>query len=158
YVIGVARFPSADAFGQIVGSPLGGGQAYTLHISLEDHALNPGGSDPVAEVEPNELPFQPPPDLPPPDLSLFAQNGDDADWVVNTDPDLRDTGTFPHVYVRGTGDGTFDYYSFTVTDPGSVVILDFTENTFDLMSAFLYDANGVLLAQAIHVFPSAAIH
>src|SRR5262249_10512207 len=104
YVIGVAHHGSQDEFRQIRGHPLSSADAYTLHIALENRALNPGGSDPVAEVEPNAPPLPPPPDL-----SLFAQNVDDADWVVNSDPDLIDAGTIPHVYVRGTGDGTFDY-------------------------------------------------
>jgi hypothetical protein len=162
YVIGVANVGSRDAFGQIGGYALLDGDAYTLHISLENHALNPGGSDPVAEVEPND-----PPIPPPPDLGLFAQNLDDADWVLNTDtlvivtkattgpvydPIVHDAGTFPHVSVRGTGDGTFDYYSFTVTDPGSQVFFSFTEDKTGILQAFLYDAHGSLVASQISGF------
>jgi hypothetical protein len=161
YVIGIARRFSEDVFGQIGGSPLLEGDSYTLHISLENHALNTNVSDLVAEVEPNE-----PPVPPPPDLSLFAQNLDEADWVLNFDPaitvwsdnfELLGAGNVPHVYVHGTGDGTFDYYSFTVTESGSFVGLQFLDDSFGHLEVFLYDASGVLLTRTTSDFSTRAI-
>src|SRR5262249_32618005 len=99
YVIGVARFPSADTFGQIVGTPLFGADAYTLHISLENHALNPGGSDPVAEVEPNGLQQH----LVQDNLSQFAQNVDGAGWNLGVNPDIFEATALPHISIEGTG-------------------------------------------------------
>jgi len=93
----------------------------------------------VAEVESNDSP-------------AGAQNLDDADWSLADDPNIDQSTSVPHVSVQGTGDGTFDYYSFTVSNAGDVGTfdIDFGGNTegvghIDTM-IFLYDSNGNLLA------------
>lgn len=56
----------------------------------------------------------------------------------------------PHVTVRGTGNGTFDYYSFTITQPGQVAAFDIDSTLPDGVNQidtqlFLYDQAGNLL-------------
>jgi hypothetical protein len=53
----------------------------------------------------------------------------DSGWTKDFNPDIGDTQTntsltIPHVTIHGTGDTTFDYYSFTVATAGSRGIFD----------------------------------
>ena len=59
--------------------------------------------------------------------------------------DIVDPTTIPHVSIEGTGDGTFDYYSFTVSEAGSRGIFDIDYENID-SSLLLYDDAGSLLA------------
>ena len=61
---------------------------------------------PVAEVEPN-------------DTLATAQSISNASFSLDSDANITDSTIIPHATVTGTGDGTFDYYSFTVKDAGS---------------------------------------
>jgi hypothetical protein len=94
---------------------------------------------PVVEVEPN-------------DSRATAQNLDGATFTVANDPDITDSTTVPHVSVNGTGDGTFDYYSFTVAHAGDRGIFDIDHESsvfgpgLDTM-LFLYDSAGNLIAE-----------
>lgn len=94
---------------------------------------------PVDEVEQN-------------DTFAGAQNID-AYFSLDADPNIADyTGaentstTVPHATINGTGDGTYDYYSFTVPE--------YVISSFDIDGAYpgfdsvlrLYDSNGTLVA------------
>jgi hypothetical protein len=140
YIIGVGEFNSFNFGGEIDGNAPDPGDFYTLHISLENTLLNPGGADPVAEVEPN----QPPPPTPP-DLAAFAQDINGEVFNRNPDPFIESADTIPHLSIDGTGDGTFDYYVFDVSAPGSRGIFDIDFENFDT-ELFLYDTDGNLLA------------
>jgi hypothetical protein len=53
----------------------------------------------------------------------------DASFSLEFDPDIGDFNantslTIPHVSVRAAGDGTLDFYSFTVTQANTLVVLD----------------------------------
>jgi hypothetical protein len=80
-----------------------------------------------------------------------AMRLDDRGWSLDANPDITDSTTIPHVTITGTGDDTFDYYSFTVTQPGATAILDIdnaalpNDNVFDT-ELFLFDSSGQLLA------------
>ncbi len=85
-----------------------------------------------------------------------AQNLDDEFWTLDFSPNIGDQSsntstTVPHASVEGDGDGTFDYFAFTVTAPDEVGIFDIdfghdgSANGFD-SQLFLYDSNGTLLA------------
>ncbi|HUR55183.1 MAG TPA: pre-peptidase C-terminal domain-containing protein, partial [Gemmataceae bacterium] len=86
---------------------------------------------PVAEAEPN-------------DSQGTAQSLDGATFTVASDPFVTQSFTIPHITVLGTGDGTFDYYSFTA-GAGDRGIFDIDFENFDSM-LFLYGPSGNLLA------------
>jgi len=96
---------------------------------------------PVSELEPNGT-------------FADAQNIDayfslDADPNISNDPTGTEntSTTVPHATINGTGDGTYDYYSFTVPEGGGI-------GSFDIDGAYpsfdsvlrLYDSNQALLA------------
>jgi len=72
----------------------------------------------------------------------------DGLFSTGANPNIVDAQTIPWVSIAGTGNGTFDYYSFTVNAPGSrgIFDIDFTtgglntwlaiwDSNFDLVSA-----------------------
>ena len=65
-----------------------------------------GGPDPINEVEPN-------------DTIGGAQNIDGAGFNLDVNANIFSSTTIPHITVLGTGDGTFDYYAFTIDVAGS---------------------------------------
>lgn len=85
-----------------------------------------------------------------------AQNIDDS-FSLDEDPNIANSTTVPHATVVGTGNGTFDFYSFTVPQAGTQVAF----STFDIDGGMvysdgyssedfdswlrLYDSNGTLL-------------
>jgi hypothetical protein len=91
----------------------------------------------IAEVESN-------------DSLVGAQDLDDAGWTLAENPEIAQSTSNSHVTIHGTGDGTFDYYSFTVTNAGDVGLFDIDDggNGTGPMDTviFLYDASGNLLA------------
>ncbi len=98
---------------------------------------------PVNDVEPNSTPDT-------------AQNLDSQTFTVAPDPNIEQSRSMPHLTILGTGDGTFDYYSFTVANAGDVGIFDIDvsfPNTGPVSPAslntelFLYDSSYTLLAQ-----------
>lgn len=99
---------------------------------------------PVAEVEPN-------------DTLASAQNVH-ASFSTEADANITDSTLIPHATVNGTGDGTFDYYTFTVRDAGSrgIFDIDFTFGVFDTFDPmlFLYATDGTLLAQNDDIAPA----
>lgn len=69
-----------------------------------------------------------------------------SSFTVGPNPDITNSDIWPWVSVAGTGDGTFDYYSFDVPLAGTTVgIFDTDYNNFDT-ELFLYDSNGNPLA------------
>ncbi len=95
-----------------------------------------------------------------------AQNLDDEFWTLDFSPDIGNqvsntSTTIPHASVQGDGDGTFDYYAFTVNAPGELGIFDIdygfdgTANGFDA-ELYLYDNAGNLLASNLNAGASSA--
>ncbi|MEZ6146189.1 MAG: DVUA0089 family protein [Planctomycetaceae bacterium] len=108
-------------------------------LSLTAGAANSAFAVPVTEVEPNN--------------TLATAQNIDFKFSYDADSNITDSTLIPHATISGTGDGTFDYYSFTVYEPGfrGIFDIDFTFpfgmfGTFDPM-LFLYAADGTLLAQ-----------
>ena len=94
----------------------------------------------VSEVEPNNSRAQ-------------AQNID-ASFDLSANAEIFDSTTVPHATVNGTGDGTYDYYKFTVPQGDPVrVVLDMDHTTPDWVAnddpyydswIDLYDSNNWL--------------
>ncbi|HZJ15018.1 MAG TPA: PKD domain-containing protein [Chthoniobacteraceae bacterium] len=82
----------------------------------------------ITEIEPN---------------NGFAQTQNvDGDFSVGAVYGIENSGLWPWVSIRGTGNGTFDYYSFTVPQGGANVIIDM-DYTVDLDSWLdLFTNNG----------------
>ncbi|MEZ6031699.1 MAG: DVUA0089 family protein [Planctomycetaceae bacterium] len=104
----------------------------------------------VLEVEPNNLIGDP-------------QNLDDDRWSLIDNPNIGDSTntntstTIPYIQVVGFGDGSFDYYSFTVANAGDRGIFDIDfSNNIDT-EIFLYDAAGNLLFSNDDSFPAAGV-
>jgi hypothetical protein len=66
----------------------------------------------IAELEPNNT-------------GATAQNVN-GNFSLDNDPNITNSTTIPHVSIRATGDGTYDFYRFTSL--GGIIILD-TDNT-----------------------------
>jgi hypothetical protein len=82
FIIGVGKWPSDNDGGQIAGAVQEAGDVYVLHISLENHPLNPSGVDAVLEVESNDPPAS-------------AQNVDGGGWNLDVGDDTtRINGLF----------------------------------------------------------------
>lgn len=114
------------------------------------HGLTPAfdgsrvaGAGTVTEQEPN-------------DSLAGASNLDGAQWSLVFDANVGDSlvntsTTIPHVRINATGNGTFDYYKFTVSAAGLRGIFDIDgaqtgqPGTIDTQ-LFLYDLAGNLLA------------
>ncbi|MFO0903384.1 MAG: Ig-like domain-containing protein [Pirellulales bacterium] len=88
----------------------------------------------------------------------FNVNNLDSGWTTSTDPNIGDSvtntsTTIPHVSIQGTGDGSFDYYSFTVADAGARGIFDIDGGDTGAPGSFhsylrLYDADGNVIAMS----------
>lgn len=85
-----------------------------------------------------------------------AVNLDNAGFSLDFDANIGDSVTntsavIPHISIQGTGNGTHDFYSFTVTNAGDRGIFDIDNGAdpdggfFD-SELFLFDSNGNLLA------------
>jgi len=59
---------------------------------------------------------------------------------------LNMSAAIPHATIEAVGDGSFDYYQFTVLAAGTLGYFDIDGATFD-SEIFLFDANGNLLAR-----------
>jgi len=88
-------------------------------------------ASPLAEQEPN-------------DTIGTAQNADGF-YSLDANPDIANSTTNPHVEINGSGNGTFDYYSFSIPAAGTQGTFDIDYENFD-SELFLYDTNGNLLA------------
>ena len=79
------------------------------------------------------------------DTLLTAQNIDAADFILSSNFNITDATLIPHQTISGTGDGTFDFYSFTAYT-GNRGIFDIDFQNFDT-ELFLFDSSGTLLAE-----------
>ncbi len=94
------------------------------------------GAPQLVEIEPNNGPVT--------DLTA-VQNIDDGPWNLDFDPNIEDSQLLPHVSIAGAGDGTFDYYSFTASQPFSSAIFDIDATEALDSYLYLYDSSGNLL-------------
>lgn len=85
-----------------------------------------------------------------------AQHIDTSSFTVGSNPDVTNSDIWPWVSIAGTGDGTFDYYSFDVPLAGATASIFDTDHTNFDTELFLYDANGNLLAANDDIWPSPA--
>jgi extracellular elastinolytic metalloproteinase len=92
----------------------------------------PPGAGFVFETEPN-------------DSAPAAQDLDAETFGIFPDGNITDARVRPHLSVLASGDGTFDYYKFTVNSAGNRATFDIDFESFDTM-LFLYDSNSNLLA------------
>ncbi|WP_166824326.1 Calx-beta domain-containing protein [Thalassoroseus pseudoceratinae] len=76
-----------------------------------------------------------------------AQNVDNGGWNTNPNPDIQNATTRPHVSIDGAGDGTFDYYSFTVANAGDVGTFDIDDENF-ATQLFLFNDSGTVIASS----------
>ncbi len=120
--------------------PLSSDRGAVVGTLIGPNSFDPPTPIPVLEKEPNNS-------------RAGAQNLDGELWTVAPDPNIQDAKTIPHVSVLGSGDGTFDYYSFTVSTPGAVGIFDIDFANFD-SQLFLYDSGGTLLASNDDTVPA----
>jgi hypothetical protein len=90
---------------------------------------------PVSEVEPND--------------SIAQAQNIDGSFSLDSDANITDSTTVPHATVNGTGNDTYDYYSFRVPQAGvsttGVFDIDGAWPSFDSV-LWLYDSNGNLIA------------
>ncbi len=86
----------------------------------------------VAENEPN-------------DSIGSAQSLDTEAFQLVNNTNVQNSTTRPYVVISGTGNGTFDYYSFTVPNAGAVGTFDMDAANFDT-ELFLFDSGGNLLS------------
>lgn len=72
----------------------------------------------------------------------------DGHFTLGTNSDVANSETTPYASVHAAGNNAFDYFSFTVTEAGSVGVfdVDYAMPGFD-STLRLYDANGTLLAE-----------
>ncbi len=79
-----------------------------------------------------------------------AQDLDNSKWSLAADTDVGPTAeSIPHVTIQGSGDGTFDYYKFTIDQAGDRGIFDIDfasggEGSFDT-EIFLFRQSGEFL-------------
>jgi predicted outer membrane repeat protein len=81
-----------------------------------------------------------------------AMRLDDRGWSLDFDPNIANSTTIPHVTITGTGDGTFDYFSFTVSNPNSTAVFDIDNGSLAAgeefnTKLFLFDSSDNLLAE-----------
>lgn len=86
----------------------------------------------VTEAEPN-------------DSISSAQNLDNESFQLVNNSNVQNSTFRPYVVISGGGDGTFDYYSFTVPNAGATATFDMDATNFDT-ELFLFDNGGNLLA------------
>ena len=102
--------------------------------NLQEYQLgtNPNLVD-FLEVEPNN--------------SLESAQDIDGHYTLDESADIGPTSTtIPHVTILGSGNQTYDYYTFTVRADNTRIILDIDHSSgFDTYIR-LYDANGALVA------------
>lgn len=105
---------------------------YALALVLIGMAANATWASQIQEVEPNNSLAQ-------------AQNIDNS-FSVGAQYGVENSAIWPWVSVQGSGDGTYDYYSFTVPAAGVQAIfdIDFSTNLDSWLE--LYTSSGVFLA------------
>ncbi len=86
-----------------------------------------------------------------PNNTLATAQNIDGSFSLGADVNILDSATIPHVTINGTGDGTFDYYSFTVAFDGARGIFDIDFGWEDIGTGdmdtqiAIWDSAGVVL-------------
>ncbi|MFG0263137.1 MAG: DVUA0089 family protein, partial [Novipirellula sp. JB048] len=81
------------------------------------------------------------------DTIATAQDLDSEAWTLSRNHEIKNSTSRPHLSISGLGDGSFDYYSFTVDQAGATATFDIDDtNQFNDLYLSLYDAAGVPLA------------
>ena len=81
------------------------------------------------------------------DTIATAQNVNGS-FSTDADANILNSTTIPHVSIRGTGDGTWDMYRFSVSTGGSTATFDIDYGMYDLDSYLkLFAMDGTLLVQ-----------
>ncbi len=106
---------------------------YRFEVNYTNLLNNAVSGSTVVEAEPNNS-------------IAGAQNLDNEVWQLVNSPNVPNSTTRPYVTIAGTGDGSFDYYSFTVPTGGAIGTFDIDAANFD-SELFLYDSGGNLLAE-----------
>ncbi|TWU60075.1 Matrixin [Rubripirellula tenax] len=75
------------------------------------------------------------------DTIATAQSLDGNRWTLQNNPQINSSTSRPHQTINGIGDGTYDYFSFTVQNAGDVATFDIDAGAFDT-ELHLYDAAG----------------
>lgn len=122
------RFGTADD----VVYPISLGSPYMVGTNVIDVLLGQGASGVTAEVEPNNT-------------LAGAQDLEVDGWSLSDNPNIQSATSVPHITINGTGDGTYDYYSFDVTAAGVTGMFDIDGANFDT-ELFLYASDGTFLA------------
>ena len=104
---------------------------YRFEVNYNNLIVNAIAGATVNEVEPNNS-------------IVGAQDLDGEAWQLANNPNVQNSTTRPYVTIGGTGDGSFDYYSFTVPNAGAVGTFDMDATNFDT-ELFLFDSAGTLL-------------
>lgn len=110
----------------------GGLAGWTVFVDLNNDGELDQSNGQVTEIENNNS-------------LATAQPIEVAPWSLQDNPIIVNSTTVPHVTISGTGDGTYDYFSFTVESPGTQLTLDIDGATFDT-EVFLFQADGTFLA------------
>jgi acetyltransferase-like isoleucine patch superfamily enzyme len=105
-----------------------------IDITLNNDACISGGVGYINEVEPND--------------TLSTSQDIDSYFTLGSNPDIADSATIPYVSIKGTGDGTFDYYKFYSFGGGQYAIFDIDygyqpgdPGSFDSFTA-IWDSSG----------------
>lgn len=77
--------------------------------------------------------------LPGNDTIATAQNLDGEEWTLAPNATIPNSQSRPHLTIQGTGDDSYDYFSFTVDNANSVATFDIEAANFDT-ELHLYDA------------------
>jgi len=103
------------------------------------------------------------PELEPNNTAITALNIDNLGFSLDFDANIGDTSTntsltLPHISIQGTGDGTYDFYSFTVTNAGDrgIFDIDFGDGLsagFD-SEIFLFDPSGNVFTNPLTGLPT----
>ncbi len=125
--------------------------------ALQDDGFAPRSSLlPTALIEPfNEADAESPYMKDEPNDTIeTAQNVDSGPWNQNFRPDIIDSSFQPHLSITVTGDGSVDFYQFTVSNPGDFAFFDIdgvSDADFD-PTLTLLQSDGTLLFTSFDQF------
>lgn len=103
----------------------------SAHILPTAEAVVGPGTNPMQEVEPNNS-------------LATAQRIDNGNWSLTADRSIEAATIFPHITIEGFGDGTFDFYEFTVDTAGAQGLFDIDNANFDT-ELFIFNQSGALV-------------
>jgi len=148
-LIGTAQFPISPDLEPItreeslvqVAQPIPGGNSSSAHLAGFANQIVSLGARvkySTAEIEPN-------------DTLATAMRLDQRGWSLTDERNIGDAAVVPHVTVTGTGDETFDFYSFVVPKAGQTGTFDVDLADVAVAKRFdaalvLFDVFGTVLA------------